>query len=159
MTSRTFTIERQLAALPATVFRAWTDPEHLGWFFNPDYPTDIPIEIDLRVGGSWRQHMVIDADTHYVTGGVYLEIVPGEKLVFTWGADGGWPALDAEAPTATVLFEANDGGTLQIFRINLPGSLTDERARELLATGMREGWDQTISRLVVEFRDAEAALP
>ena len=50
----------------AEVFRAWTDPEHLGWFYNPDNPIPAePIELDLRVGGAWRQLMVIDRSTIY----------------------------------------------------------------------------------------------
>ena len=55
-----------------------------------------PIELDLSVGGAWRQFMLIDEDTAYFTGGVYLEIVPDEKLVFAWGATDGWPKLDPD---------------------------------------------------------------
>ena len=71
---REFTLTWTLPAPPANVFRAWTDPDHLGWFYNPEQPaaTD-PIEVDLRVGGAWRQTMVIDPDTRYTTGGIYLE--------------------------------------------------------------------------------------
>ena len=50
--------------------------------------------------------MVIDESTAYTTGGVYREIVPGEKLVFSWGATDGWPELDPErldeSPLVTV---------------------------------------------------------
>ena len=75
---------------------AWTDPDQLEWYYNPAQPIpDEPIELDLRVGGVWRQRMVIDEDTAYYTGGVYREIVPGRSLVFAWGATGGWPALDS----------------------------------------------------------------
>ena len=40
--------------------------------------------------------MVIDRRPVYQTGGVYLEIVPDQQLVFAWGATDGWPALDAD---------------------------------------------------------------
>ena len=39
-----------------------------------------PITVDLRVGGAWRQQMVINAETQYFTGGVYREIVPNERV-------------------------------------------------------------------------------
>ena len=69
----------------------------------------VPIEVDLRVGGTWRQQMVIDADTQYMTGGVYAEIVPHRRLAFYWGAAGGWPSLDPErlwdSPVCTVELE------------------------------------------------------
>ncbi|MFY8031154.1 MAG: SRPBCC family protein, partial [Devosia sp.] len=52
---RGITLTRLFDAPPDVVFDAWTRPEALGWFFNPDNPTDIPAEVDLRVGGEWRQ--------------------------------------------------------------------------------------------------------
>ena len=89
---RDFTLTWTLDATPADVFRAWTNPEHLQWFYNDRNPIPgTPIGLDLRVGGVWRQEMVIDASKTYITGGVYREIVPDEKLVFAWGATGGWP--------------------------------------------------------------------
>ena len=64
--THSFTLDWVLDASPAEVFRAWTDPEHLGWFYNPDNPIPAePIELDLRVGGAWRQLMVIDESTTY----------------------------------------------------------------------------------------------
>ena len=48
------------------------------------YTTPIA-EIDLRAGGSYRLGMQDpDQDHPFVVGGVYREIVPPEKLVFTW---------------------------------------------------------------------------
>jgi uncharacterized protein YndB with AHSA1/START domain len=69
-TRRDFTLTWTLDAPRADVFRAWTDPDHLQWFYNPAQPTSTePIELDLRVGGVWRQRMVISDSTEYVTGG------------------------------------------------------------------------------------------
>ena len=73
MTDRSFTITRLLDAPPALVFRAWTDPDHLGWFFSGHGEPEAP-QVDLRVGGAWRQTMIIGDDDRYVTGGVYREI-------------------------------------------------------------------------------------
>ena len=67
----TFRLTWMIAAPPSNVFRAWTDPAHLQWFFNDAMPIpDEPIEVDLRVGGAWRQMMVINASTGYYTGGI-----------------------------------------------------------------------------------------
>ena len=64
--TNSFTLTWTLDAPPAEVFRAWTDPAHLGWFFNPEQPIpDDPIEVDLRIGGVWRQRMVLDEQTAY----------------------------------------------------------------------------------------------
>jgi uncharacterized protein YndB with AHSA1/START domain len=86
-TPRSFTLTWTLDASPETVFGAWTDPARLDWYYNDRQPIpDEPIELDLRIGGMWRQMMVIDEETSYFTGGVYREIVPNERLVFAWGA-------------------------------------------------------------------------
>jgi uncharacterized protein YndB with AHSA1/START domain len=149
---RDFTLTWTLPATPEEVFRAWTDPDHLHWFYNDDNPVPIePIEVDLRVGGAWRQHMVIDPTTAYVTGGVYREIVPGEKLVFAWGATGGWPELDPDrlddSPLVTVTLTEMREQTEMTVHVELPQDLSEDRAREWLSRGVREGWRDTVDRL------------
>jgi uncharacterized protein YndB with AHSA1/START domain len=156
---RGFTLRRILNAPRDLVFQAWTDPAHLQWFFNPSTPRPSePIEVDLRVGGAWRVKMVINDNLQYFTGGVYREIVPGEKLVFTWGALDGWPEIDSERPDdcPVVTVTLNDIGekTEMIFQVALSEQMSDERVREWLATGMRDGWSETIDRLVANFAGA-----
>ncbi len=148
-----FTMVRTFDAPRDLVFQAWTDPAHLQWFFNPAAPTPPdPIELDLRVGGSWRQKMVINNDLEYVTGGVYLEIVPGEKLVFIWGAHDGWPEIDADrpddSPTVTIVLNTAGDKTEMIFQLRLPEHFSDDQVMEWLAMGVRDGWSDTINRLV-----------
>ena len=149
---RDFTLTWTLDAPRAQVFRAWTDPEHLGWFYNPNNPVPSePIELDLRVGGVWRQRMVISESTAYVTGGVYREIVPDEKLVFAWGATGGWPELDPErldeSPQVTVLLSQTGGRTEMLVTVDLPASLSASEVAEWLSMGVRDGWRDTVDRL------------
>ena len=67
--TREFTIRRHFGASRRALYRAWTEPAHLTWFFNPDQRRpDEPIEVDLRVGGAWRLRMVLDEQTDYLTG-------------------------------------------------------------------------------------------
>lgn len=151
-TATGFTLTRTLSASPEQVFRAWTEPEHLTWFFNDETTTDVPIELDLRVGGAWRQMMVENADKSYVTGGIYREIVPYERLVFTWGAEGGWPALDPEhlddGPLATVTLTPVGAGTEMAFHLELPAGISEQEARDWFALGILEGMTQTLNRFV-----------
>jgi uncharacterized protein YndB with AHSA1/START domain len=159
---RGFTLTRILDAPRDLVFQAWTDPGHLQWFFNDGVtiPPD-PIVVDLRVGGAWRQKMVINERLQYFTGGIYREIVPGEKLVFTWGAVDGWPEIDhdypEDSPVVTMTlkpFGERGEKTEMIFQLALPEHLSDARVREWFATGCREGWSVTIGRLVASFASA-----
>jgi len=157
-----FTLVWTLDATPAEIFRAWTDPDHLDWFYNDRQPVPSePIELDLRVGGVWRQMMVIDEETAYVTGGLYREIVPDEKLVFSWGATGGWPELDPdrpdENPLVTVLLSQEGGRTAMTLRVELPASLSEAEAQEWFALGIRDGWRDTVDRLAARMTHSPTA--
>ena len=149
---REFTLHRMVDAPRSVVFRAWTEPDGLQWFFTDGTPPDEPVKVDLRVGGEWRQRMIVDAQTDYVTGGIYREIVPGEQLSFSWGAVGGWPELDGgavdNAPIASVQLTDRGSRTELDFTVGLPAHLSDEEVAAWLATGMRQGWGDTIDRLV-----------
>ena len=155
---RSFTLTWTLAAPPAEVFRAWTDPDRLEWFYNDEQPIPSePIELDLRVGGAWRQYMVIDASTAYFTGGVYREIVPDEKLVFAWGATDGWPRLDTDrlddSPLVTVTLDSADGGTEMTVHVELPASLPEDGVPGWWSHA-RDGMRDTVDRLAAALASA-----
>jgi uncharacterized protein YndB with AHSA1/START domain len=159
---RDFTLTWMLDAPRSAVFRAWTDPDHLHWFYNDAQPVPSePIELDLRVGGVWRQQMVVDESTAYVTGGVYREIVPDEKLVFAWGATGGWPELDPDrlfdSPVVTVTLGQASGRTEMTVHVELPESFSEERVQEWWSLGIRGGWRDTVDRLVAALDTSGAA--
>jgi uncharacterized protein YndB with AHSA1/START domain len=161
-TPREFTLSWTLDAPVAQVFRAWTDPEHLQWYYNDHQPIPSdPIEVDLRVGGVWRQRMVINEETDFVTGGVYREIVRDEKLVFNWGATDGWPELDLErpdeSPLVTVSLTEVGGRTEMTVRVQLPEGISEAQAQEWLSRGIREGWRDTVDRLAARLTSAPVA--
>jgi uncharacterized protein YndB with AHSA1/START domain len=136
------------------VFGAWTDPARLGWFYNDQQPIpDEPIELDLRVGGAWRQMMLIDEETSYFTGGVYREIVPNERLVFAWGATDGWPALDLDdldrSPQVTLRLKQTSSGTKMTLHVELPADLPDDGVPQWWPM-FRGGMKDTVDRLAAE---------
>lgn len=151
---RTFRLERVFEAPPDLVYAAWTRPELLDWFFNPDNRTEAPVTVDLRVGGQWRQEMVISPTNRYFTGGLYREIVPNRRLVFNWGAVGGWPALDPDrpddVPRVTLTFSGRERTVLTLL-VEFPDGMSAETVDWWMTCGMQEGWAMTIDRLVVRF--------
>jgi hypothetical protein len=70
----------------------------------------------------------------------------------------GWSELDSDYPEdcPVVTVTLNDCGerTKIIFKVALSQQMSDEHGREWLATGMREGWSDTVDRLVTNFADA-----
>lgn len=149
--TRTFDVPR------ADVYRAWTVPSELEWFLNPAQPRpEQPIQVDLRVGGAWTVPMVIDGDTSYTTGGIYLDLVEDERIVFAWGAEDGWPRLDradlTAGPVATVEFEDLDGdptATRATMTLALPEAMSEPEVRQWLDQGIGEGWRMTVARLTL----------
>jgi uncharacterized protein YndB with AHSA1/START domain len=159
-TPRSFTLTWTLDASPETVFGAWTDPARLGWFYNDQQPIpDEPIELDLRVGGMWRQMMVIDEETSYFTGGVYREIVPNERLVLAWGATDGWPQLELgdldRSPQVSLSLKRTSSGTKMTLHVELPANLPDDGVPDWW-TMFRGGMSATVDRLAAELNQARA---
>ena len=77
-------INRVFAASRDAAFAAFTDPEQLKLWFGPQGFTTPVAEIDPRVGGSYRIEMLSpDGNAHRLSG-VFREISPLERLVFTW---------------------------------------------------------------------------
>lgn len=93
---------RVLAAPRHLVWECWTRPEHVPHFFVPAPHRVTGVDIDLRVGG--RFNTTFDVDGAVVENrGVYLEIVPEEKLVFTDSYTEGWKPTPAPFMTAILL--------------------------------------------------------
>lgn len=154
---RGFTLTRMLDAPPELVWQAWTDPKYLDWFFNPQTTPSWPTSVDLRVGGAWRQHMVENAERQYMTGGIYREIVPHRRLVFAWGARGGWPDIDEpNGPQVTVELTPVGGKTRMDVTLHLPDQLSAAEVQDWLDMGVEPGLGMTIDRLVERFK-AKAA--
>jgi uncharacterized protein YndB with AHSA1/START domain len=143
------TLHRIVTAERELVYRAWTDPAELEWYLNPDNESFEPIEVDLRVGGIWTIDMFISDETRYATGGLYLELIPPERIVFAFGAVDGWPELDpdnlADVPTVTITLA--DVGT----STDLTLHMTYPERFAGITPQMEAGWGDTIDRLVEKF--------
>jgi uncharacterized protein YndB with AHSA1/START domain len=129
----TLTLERRLEAPPERLFRAWTDPGELARWFAPDPEFAIEVEVDLKVGGAYRVAM-----GPHVVRGVYREVDPPRRLVFTWRWD---TAASSPEMLVTVTFEAIDpSGTQLVLQHDLLPS-EDER------TMHDQGWRAILERL------------
>ena len=83
-TPLSLTITRTIPATAEQVFAAWTTPEALKRWSAPGPLTNPIVEVDLRVGGRYRIDMAApDGAVHRVTG-IYKEIEPPRRLVYTW---------------------------------------------------------------------------
>ena len=130
------TIKRRIAAPPAQVYAAWTDPQKLMQWFGPEGATMISAQTDARVGG--RYHIVFrtpDGEEHDVSG-TYSDVVPNERLTFSWM----WRTLPERASKVTVTLKADGAGTLLTL---FHEQFFDEPARDR----HHEGWSGTMEKL------------
>lgn len=78
-------IRRHYRATPDKVWRAWTDPQALRQWFSPGSTAASTVaEIDLSVGGRYRIAFVAPDGEQHEAMGVYQEVVPQRRLVFSW---------------------------------------------------------------------------
>jgi uncharacterized protein YndB with AHSA1/START domain len=103
-------ITRDFAAPRCLVFAAWTEPRHLARWWGPQGFVNIAWQMDVRPGGTWFRRMRAPDGTLMTKRGVYHEVVPPERLVFTYlneYADG-----TRDRPTlVTVTFAEQGAGT------------------------------------------------
>lgn len=100
-------ITREFRAPRHLVFRAWTTPELIARWWTGDRGEATSVEVDLRVGGTWRYVMVTTTGFEVAFHGEYREIVPNERIVSTEVYEG---APDGEAVN-TINFTEQDGRT------------------------------------------------
>ena len=74
---------RLIAAPRHALWRCWTEPELIKLWFTPRPWTTPVVEVDVRPGG--RSHMIFRGPDgeEFPNDGVYLEVVPPQRLVFT----------------------------------------------------------------------------
>lgn len=138
----TLRMQRDFAAPRQLLWRAWSSPETMVLWLGPVEWPAVHITQDLRVGGEWRACLRSpDTGQDLWQGGIYREIVPPERLVFTFK----WDESHEDGPPVdtlvTVVFsETDDGGTRMDF--------THEGLKsEQSLTGHKHGWTSTMDRL------------
>jgi uncharacterized protein YndB with AHSA1/START domain len=132
--TRIFDAPRQL------VYKAMTDPELIPQWWGPKRLTTTIDKMELRPGGLWRYVQHDPAGNEYAFHGVYHEIMPHERLVYTFEFEGmpGHVTLETEA------FEDHDGQTKWTDQVVFQ-SVEDRDG--MLSSGMEAGSSESMDRL------------
>lgn len=129
-------LKRHLKAPPAKVFAAFTDPEKVKRWMGPGEIKTVSAESDLRVGGRYRWVMHAPNGEQHEVSGAYREIVPNEKLVFTWA----WKDSPERQTVVTVELKPDGNGTLLTLTHE---QFIDEEVRDR----HRGGWSGSLDKL------------
>jgi uncharacterized protein YndB with AHSA1/START domain len=130
------TIKRVLRARRERVFEAWTDPALMARWLFPDAAWTATVTADVRVGGSYELAMRDPDGGAHRQFGVYREIVPVSRLVFTWSC----PELAVVDSVVTVELEDSGTETGLTLTHELP---PDPKVRR----GHEEGWEGCLGNL------------
>jgi len=146
LSSRTLTLTRTFNASPEKVFRAWTEPALYKQWNVPRPWVITEAELDPRPGGTNRINMRSPEGVDYPDAGIYLEVIPGKRLVFTDAYTSAWLPSEKPFMTVSVELEPLEGGakTRQFIRV-LHWSGADREEHERM--GFHKGWNQCADQL------------
>jgi uncharacterized protein YndB with AHSA1/START domain len=111
---RTLVITRIFDAPRPLVFAAWIDPAQAALWWGPKGFTTVSNEMDVRVGGAWRRCMRSPERTEHWSRGVYREIVPPKRLVFTFAWERGGAAGHGPETIITLTFRDLGGDRTEL---------------------------------------------
>lgn len=128
---------RHYKASPEKVWQAWTDPQALARWFGPDSESVVSVaDLDVRVGGRYHIRFGVPGGEVHDVSGVYQEVVPTQKLVFSWA----WKSTPERVSQVTVMLRPWGGGTELTF---VHEKFFDQAARD----SHNQGWTGAFARL------------
>ena len=111
--SNELVLERTLRAPRMAIWRCWTEPALLELWFCPKPWFVSDVVSDLRAGGASSMTMNGPNGEKFPNNGLYLEVIPGQRLVFTDAFTSAWmPSGKAFMVGEINLADAPGGGTL-----------------------------------------------
>jgi uncharacterized protein YndB with AHSA1/START domain len=130
------TIVRRIKASPAKIWAAITEPKLMMQWWGPDAGPTLSAIADVRPGGKFSVVFRLLNGTEHNPTGIYQEVVPQKKLVFTWE----WPGMPERESLVTFLLKPIDDGTeLTLLHERLP----DEESRK----SHEQGWCGLLDKL------------
>ena len=136
-------ITREFDAPKHLVYKAWTTPELIERWWSGERGKVTSIEIELRVGGTWRYVMVANEGFEVAFHGEYREIVPNERLVSTEVYEG-IPDAEEHAALNILTLTEQDGRTTLTVLVEHP---TKEGRDAHIEFGMEDGMQDAMDLL------------
>lgn len=142
--NRELILTRLIDATPDKVYRAWTEPGLLKQWNAPRPWSVASAQLDVRVGGSSVVVMRGPDGNEFASKGVYLEVVPNERLVFTDAYVEAWVPSEKPFMTVVLTFENENGKTRYTARVR-HWTVAVREAHERM--GFHSGWGQCANQL------------
>ena len=134
---RELVLTRLINAPREKVYRCWTEPQLMKQWFAPLPYTTPHVEVDVRPGGANVIVMRGPDGKDLPNRGIYLEVVPNERLVFTDAYAKAWEPSEKPFMTVILTFEDEVGKTRYTARVR-HWTVADKEAHEKM--GFHQGW-------------------
>ena len=134
---RELVLTRLIDAPREKVYRCWTEPQLMKQWFAPLPYTTPHVEVDVRPGGANVIVMRGPDGKDLPNRGIYLEVVPNERLVFTDAYVTAWEPSAKPFMTVILTFEDEGGKTRYTARVR-HWTVADKEAHEKM--GFHQGW-------------------
>jgi uncharacterized protein YndB with AHSA1/START domain len=144
-TDRDLVITRDIDASRDKLFRCWTEPELIKQWFAPKPWVVTHAETDVRPGGASLVVMRGPDGQEFPNPGVYLEVVPNERIVATDAYTRAWEPSDKPFMTLILTFEDLGQGTTRYTARARHWTEADRESHEKM--GFAEGWGRCTSQL------------
>lgn len=131
-------LSRVIDAPAAALYRCWTEPALVKQWFAPKPFTTPVVEMDVRPGGASHIVMRGPDGTDLPNPGIFLEAVPGRRLVFTDAYTAGWVPAAKPFMTAIITFEDLGEGRTRYTATVRHWTREDRDTHEQM--GFHEGW-------------------
>jgi uncharacterized protein YndB with AHSA1/START domain len=136
---RDLVLTRTIDASREKVYRAWTDPALLKQWFAPLPWTTPSAELNVHPGGANVIVMRGPDGVEFPNRGIYLDVVPNQRLVFTDAYTTAWEPSEKPFMTVILTFEdAGNGKTNYTARVR-HWTIADREAHENM--GFHNGWE------------------
>jgi uncharacterized protein YndB with AHSA1/START domain len=136
--AHSLTLTREIDAPPEKLFKAWTTPDLMKEWFCPKPWKVVEARLDLKPGGSCFVLMQGPEGEQMPNPGIYLEVVPSRKLVFTDAYTSAWVPAEKPFMTGVIEFEDLGNGRTKYTATAVHWSEEDKKAHEEM--GFHEGW-------------------
>ena len=131
-------ITRDIAVPRDKLYRCWTEPALVKQWFAPKPWTVTRAETDVRAGGSSLVVMRGPDGQEFPNPGVYLEVVPNERIVSTDAYTSAWEPSAKPFMTLVLTFEDLGGGRTRYTARARHWTEADREAH--VKMGFAEGW-------------------
>jgi uncharacterized protein YndB with AHSA1/START domain len=138
-------ITRDIPVTPDKLYRCWTEPALMKQWFAPKPWTTPHVEVDLRVGGASLVVMRGPDGQEFPNPGVYLELVPNQKIVATDAYTSAWVPSAKPFMTLILSFEDLGNGTTRYTARARHWNAADREAHQKM--GFAEGWGRCTDQL------------